>query len=281
MEKISCVRNATDKLYSYIHKTNTNPLPVKFSPHIHDSAEVYMMLSGDVEYVIEGNCYKLSPFDVLVMNENELHNVRVLGNATYERVVLNIKSDFFKMYDIENYKSIFTNRTPGNSNLIKGYIAQTEGLYDSLMRIEQYIHDGNKKNDMIIRSMIIEFLHILNKISVGDEKQDKKSLIVADIISYINKNISQPLSLEDTAKEFFISKYHLCRIFKESTGFTFNKYITIKRVALVRTLCQQGYTISEAITSAGFGNYSNFYRIYVALTGHSPKEDLKSSNKKD
>ena len=143
------------------------------------------------------------------------------------------------------------------------------------MRIEHYITEGNKKNDMIIRAMIIELLHILNKASLGEEKQDKKSAVVADIISYINKNLSEPLSLDETAKQFFISKYHLCRIFKESTGFTFNKYITVKRIAMVKALCQEGHNISEAVAMSGFGNYSNFYRIYVSLTGNSPKNDLK------
>ena len=234
-----------------------------------------MILSGNVEYIIEGNTYKLAPYDILITNENELHNVRILSDATYERVVLNIKADFFKLYDIEPYKKIFTDRKPGNDNLIKGFIVQSEGIYDSLMRIEHYITEGNKKNDMIIRAMIIELLHILNKASLGEEKQDKKSAVVADIISYINKNLSEPLSLDETAKQFFISKYHLCRIFKESTGFTFNKYITVKRIAMVKALCQEGHNISEAVAMSGFGNYSNFYRIYVSLTGNSPKNDLK------
>lgn len=276
MEKITCIRSAFDKSYTYIHKQNTNPLCVKFSPHIHDSVEIYMFIKGDVEYIIEGNAYKLAPFDILIMNENELHNVRITGNADYERAVINIKSSFFESYDISHYKKIFTNRTPGNGNLIKGYIAQSAGLYSSLNRIERYIAASHKKNDMIIKAMIIEFLHILNEIYTEEEPHEKKDALVADIISYINKNLSQPLSLEETAGKFFISKYHLCRIFKQHTGFTFNKYVTAKRVVLVRTLCADGMSISEATTAAGFGNYSNFYRIYVSLTGKSPKEDLKS-----
>ena len=278
MEKTVCMRDAKDEVYAYFHKINSHPLSEDFFPHIHDSIEIYMFIKGDVEYIVEGNRYELSPYDVLILNENELHNAHILGNSDYERAVINIKPSFFEKYGIDGYKNIFTNRKHGTFNLIKGYIAQTEGLYTTLMRMEQYINDSSPENDMIVRAAIIEFLHILNRInSAYFNSHEKKSLMISDILAYINKNISAPLSLEETANIFFISKHHLCRIFKQHTGLTFTKYVNAKRVVLVKTLCKNDMTISEAIEKAGFTNYSNFYRVYVSLTGHSPKIDLKNT----
>jgi AraC-like DNA-binding protein len=278
MEKTFCMLDSKDESYTYFHKSHPHPLNEDFVPHIHDSIEIYMFIKGNVEYIVEGNRYALSPYDVLILNENELHNAHILGDTDYERAVINIKPSFFDTYGINNYKNIFTNRKHGTFNLIKGYIAQTEGLYTILMRMEQYINDSTPENDMIVRAAIIEFLHILNRINSDYfNSHEKKSLMISDILAYINKNLSAQLTLEETANNFFISKHHLCRIFKQHTGLTFTKYVNAKRVALVKSLCKNDMTISEAIEKAGFTNYSNFYRVYVSLTGHCPKTDLKNT----
>lgn len=276
MEKTKCFREATDKSYSYAHKITSDPISApSYYPHVHYGVEIYILLQGKVDYIIEGNTYSLSQFDILIMNENELHNPRLTDNTEYERIVINILPDFFEMYGINDYKKIFTDKKPGRDNLIKSYLVHSEGLYEILQKIEKYIKESTPENDMIVRSSIIELLHILNKTSINSEHAEKKNTAIAKIVSYINKNISQPLTLESVSQKFYISKYHLCRIFKEHMGMTFNRYITAKRIALVRHLCNEGMNISEAATSAGFGNYSNFYKSYVSFTGQAPKEDLK------
>ena len=276
MEKTKSFREATDKSYSYAHKITPNPISApSYYPHVHYGVEIYILLQGKVDYIIEGNTYSLSQFDILIMNENELHNPRITDNTEYERIVINILPDFFEMYGINDYKKIFTDKKPGRDNLIKSYLVHSEGLYEILQKIEKYIKESTPENDMIVRSSIIELLHILNKTSINSAHAEKKNTAIAKIVSYINKNIAQPLTLESVSQKFYISKYHLCRTFKEHMGMTFNRYITAKRIALVRHLCNDGMNISEAAQAAGFGNYSNFYKSYVSFTGQSPKKDLK------
>ena len=58
-------------------------------------------------------------------------------------------------------------------------------------------------------------------------------------------------------------------------GLTENQYIKHKRLIRVKELCSQGMTLAEASVRAGFGTYSNFYKIYTTETGRNPNEDLK------
>ena len=44
---------------------------------------------------------------------------------------------------------------------------------------------------------------------------------------------------------------------------------------MVKDLYQQGKTLTQASIESGFGNYSNFNKMYVKETGHSPREDMK------
>lgn len=43
---------------------------------------------------------------------------------------------------------------------------------------------------------------------------------MAPILDYIRDNLAEPLTLDQIAGRFFISKHYLCRIFKSATGFS-------------------------------------------------------------
>ena len=93
-------------------------------------------------------------------------------------------------------------------------------------------------------------------------------------MSYINNNYNSNISLGDVAEKFFISKYHLCHMFKKATGLTVHRYITQKRITNVRESMGEGINITSAVINAGFSSYSSFYRSYIKEYGIPPKEGL-------
>lgn len=99
---------------------------------------------------------------------------------------------------------------------------------------------------------------------------------VKNYIQFINDNITQDLTLEMIANHFYISKQYLCKIFKQKTGLTVKKYISYKRIVLVRELYSSGMSITEACTRAGFNGYSNFYRTFFNLMHESPRQNLSN-----
>ena len=84
----------------------------------------------------------------------------------------------------------------------------------------------------------------------------------------------EKLTLDEIADEFYITKYHLARIFKEATGHTVNEYIRLKRIRNVEALSDEA-TLSEAAAKSGYKDYSSFYRAYVKANGKPPKKELK------
>ncbi len=108
------------------------------------------------------------------------------------------------------------------------------------------------------------------------EKHYKKT---NEIITYINQNLTNELSLSILSKQFSMSTSHLNRIFKEETGTTLQKYITIQRIALAKTLLADGCTVTEAFSKSGFGDYSNFYKTFTKAVGISPKNYAINSTK--
>ena len=123
---------------------------------------------------------------------------------------------------------------------------------------------------------LIELLVFLNKEYIARDMNDiTEDLIydskISDIISYINDNLSEDLSLENLASKFYISKYHLLRLFKKHTGYTPYNYIH-KRLITAKGLLKEGLNISQVCHECGFNDYSNFIRAFSKEFGISPKK---------
>ncbi|MFQ9951435.1 MAG: helix-turn-helix domain-containing protein [Clostridium sp.] len=78
--------------------------------------------------------------------------------------------------------------------------------------------------------------------------------------------------------EFFVSKYHLIRKFKEYINPTVYHYILSKRIVLARHLIRQGVAVTSVAEECGFSDYSNFYKAFTAKLGMPPAQFKKYCN---
>lgn len=259
--------------YHFRRNTDIIPNPKDYELHNHYGAyEIFIFLNGDADYIVEGTVYPLKKYDTLILSPNEFHHIIHHSSTKYERVVLHINNSFFTRFDCDEFRRMFDSRKIGTKNLIPASFIIENKVMDIIERAEKYEKDSN--NDIVIRCIILELLHVLNKYHHSSPPSSGNTKITP-VIMYINENLSSSLSIENISEKFFLNKYYLCRIFKKYTGLTINKYITHKRIAMVKDLYQQGKTLTQASIESGFGNYSNFYKMYVKETGRSPREDMK------
>ena len=94
-------------------------------------------------------------------------------------------------------------------------------------------------------------------------------------ITYIRKNITHKLSLDEIATHAGISKFHLAREFKTVTGNTIVGFINITRCSEAKRLIQKGMSVSSAAYSCGFDNLSYFSRTFRKTTGKNPSYFVK------
>ena len=104
--------------------------------------------------------------------------------------------------------------------------------------------------------------------TAGDSK-------IVSILQYLSLNLTEPLSIDDIAERFYISKYHMMRRFKEETGYTIHSYVAEKRLLLARQLLQSGQSVTEACYRSGYQDYSTFSRAYRKRFGASPSADQR------
>ncbi len=238
----------------------------------HDSYEIFIFLDGDAEFVVEGSIYPLKRYDTLLLNPNEFHHIRYRSPVRYERIVFHITNHFFTNNNCGGYRRMFDSKKFGTNNMIPASFITENGILEILTRTEKYAMEENF--NILLNGTIIELLNALNKYHHSDTLFLNNAKITP-IITYINENLTSPLTIDRISERFFINKYHLCRTFKKHTGLTINKYITHKRIILAKKLYSEGKTLSQAAIEAGFSNYSNFYKMYVNETGRSPRADMK------
>ncbi|MEZ8297004.1 helix-turn-helix transcriptional regulator [Vibrio splendidus] len=100
---------------------------------------------------------------------------------------------------------------------------------------------------------------------------------IEDIISYIEINLDQQLSLESIASKFSMSISNLQRRFKQSYNLTINGYIRYRRLDIARQHLERGLvSITEAAYEAGYQHPSNFTSAFKKTFGVPPHEIAKN-----
>ena len=104
------------------------------------------------------------------------------------------------------------------------------------------------------------------------QQASRGSQAVSKVVDYVNLHYSEPLSLDDLADRFYVSKYHLSHEFHRQVGTSVYRYIQKKRLLIARQLLQQGKKPNEVYSVCGFGDYAGFYRAFKSEYGAAPRE---------
>ena len=96
------------------------------------------------------------------------------------------------------------------------------------------------------------------------------------LIFYVKENYKSRIDLSDLSRELGISKYYLCRIFKQSTGMRIFDYVHSYRLAEAKKLlATTELSATEIAYAVGFDTYSYFSAFFKQNVGASPREFRK------
>lgn len=262
---------------SFFMADNRTCLPKneQFYLHNHDVYEIFVFLKGDSCFYIEGSNFELAPYDILFICPDEMH--RVWHNSekkTYNRLVFNISHSYFEKYNITKYEKILRQNSVRRRK-INGESNYSNGIKDIIDKICKCMDNGETSDSAIINALFIELVYTMCNIAEFDSTGAENSKVQA-AIDYINENFKKHITLDDVSKNIFVSKHHLCRMFKEMTGFTVNGYLNHRRIMYVNECVKHNNTtIQDACFEAGFTNYANFYRMYKKENKISPAKGIK------
>ena len=93
-------------------------------------------------------------------------------------------------------------------------------------------------------------------------------------MQYVDENYNSIDSMKEVASVFNYNYTYLSRMFKEVTGTTFIRYITLKRIEAAKQIMSEhpGISIKLVGEKVGYTDQHYFSRIFKAITGMSPSE---------
>ena len=242
-----------------------------FSYHYHDFHKIIVFISGKVTYHIEGKAYHLKPRDILLVSQGAIHKPEIDPSVSYERYIFWIRDDL----SCQELNTCFQKANDRSFNLVRADSALQERLKDLLPEIEQTLQNKHFGDTVLRNALFTQFMIYINRIflrtsSSPDKKTYSSDTQVEQLLKYINRNLSENLSIDQLAERFFLSKYHMMRKFKNEPGYTIHNYITSKRLLMARSLISQGMPVMKAAQASGFHDYTTFVRAYKKQFGKAP-----------
>lgn len=109
-----------------------------------------------------------------------------------------------------------------------------------------------------------------------DQRKYKSRLNLLEVKGYIEQHAKQPLTLEELASTFFVSKEYLSKQFKQEFAVSITDYMTQLRMEEAKQRIVEGkLSIKEIAELVGYEDVTYFYRVFRKYFGVAPGEMRK------
>ncbi len=267
--------------FEFFHLKDMKDL--KFESHYHDFNKIIVFISGNVTYLIEGKAYRLKPWDILFVSSHEVHKPIIDSMEVYERIIIWVNPVFLTKHNTRecNLLTCFELASSQKHNLMRLDQKKIGNIKTTLVKLNDACKSKEFGSGILKNSILLQLIIFLNRLFLGTENTENQSDVeydksIEDILSYINDNLNEDLSIDYISSKFFVSKYYLMHKFKNQTGYTIHNYILQKRLIKANTLIKKGEAVSEVYLKCGFGDYSNFIRAFKKMFGLPPKKYYKA-----
>ena len=232
------------------------------SMHYHTSYELYYLEMGSREYFVEDKLFSVAAGEFVLIAPGKLHRT---GGEQCVRTLINFTKEFLCRYlepgmveklltCFEHPKIVPTERQQGNCKQLLRRLAASADEMEFAMNLGL-------------------LLSALGRCSSEEIEND----YVSTVVEYINRNFSQITSIGQIAEAFFVSKYHLCRVFKNAMKVTLIEYLTQVKIKNARQLLEfTDREVGDISEECGFNSVAYFSNVFKKVTGMAPSEYRKS-----
>ncbi len=255
--------------------------------HFHDTYELWYLFADKASAFIKDQSYSLTAGDLLIINKDIIHRLQVsISDQVATRNVIEFKKEFLdksiNAETSENLLSCFQK----NINFYRPTFNEKNFLENTFHKMILEQNKKEKNHRTYLRILLVEILLFLNRITDKASSQiieypDETHELISNITKYINKNYQQNINLKLLADNFSISRFYLCRIFKEITGFTFTEYLNNVRIKQSHEILKNtDIKVTQIAGKVGYNTISQFYRMFKKITKTTPMEYRKINRNK-
>jgi len=230
--------------------------------------DLFLCEGGSALFTIGDREYELSEGRGLLVPPRCLVNARKTGTepvrmtAQHFMLFLFHKTDFFSHIRYRNMIT-FTNWP-----LISTLLEEIRRIMDKGTELWSPM-DTNPLFMVILNAFIQEaFMEEIIR-------EERKSTLVLDAISLIEKEYTNPLLLEKIMERSSFGYSHTSNTFKEYTGRSLKAFIIERRLEAAKEMLLKGRSVRESAEAAGYEDEFYFSRLFRKYTGATPRDFRK------
>lgn len=246
---------------------------VEVKEHWHQGIELnYLVRGHDLRFAIDGHTYHFDQGDMWAVNRRQIHSA--IGDKDQDWFYFGI------IIDDDYLISQFPSSKNWNLYLLGQKNAKNKTAYHeitqemlSLGKLMQ--QNFNDESRLLILSHLMKIIVLLNHNFNRKTKQplDPTSPLAEQVISFINKNFRDNLSVCDIARKFKVSRVTLNSQLKQSTQMSAGTYLRFVRLMNARQLLLNTDQPIELIAhDSGFANAHILNRNFKKWKNKTPSE---------
>jgi AraC-like DNA-binding protein len=250
--------------------------------HGHDSYELYYLHSGERQYFIQDTTYDVRSGDIVLINRHDLHKTIEPGTNIHERTLINFQESFVSPFiqPKTDLLSIFSS----DRHVLSLSTKQKQSVEHILFSM---LHEYTEQSDdykSYLQTSLIQLLLIMKRILKEAPPHRSDTIMphnkkAAEIVRHLQFHYREPFKLNVLSAMFQVSPYHLCRSFKQYTGFTPVEYIQQIRIKAAQKLLAQTHQQVQSIAEeVGFQSIIHFNRVFKHIVGVPPTTYRRRAN---
>lgn len=234
---------------------------LNFPPHLHKEVEIVFCLKGSIILTCNQSTYTLNENDVMYVFPNSIHSHACCDHSEY--LICITPADSFPMFKKTLTKECI------DPVLTEVKTKQLLPLFHDL-----YQEYSTSKDNQVMFSYLQLILALsFQQMQFREKKPQLYEDILPDILNYVEENYTSPLNADAIAGNFGINPSYLSRLISSRLNCTLTEYIHELRINYAKHLLQHSAeSITQIVYECGFQTQRSFNRVFLKLTGQTPRE---------
>ena len=244
--------------------------------HWHMDYELVRVINGKLSIHVGNSHFEMTDGDCVIVPPGAIHG-SLTPTGTYECVVFDISKLFLNgspnlkalrdFWDARNEEPLFIKHDDPESLFTSSFFAAASNR--SMTESARLLTTSG--------SLLTLLGGNYRSLPAPSPQQKEKTERIKNVISYIRKNYTSHVTLDDLSAAAGINREYLCREFKATIGLSPINFLIEYRVEQSKKiLLSQGGSVTEAALASGFCDISYYIKKFIALNGCTPLQFKKS-----
>lgn len=250
-----------------------------FPWHWHDEIELTLILSGEIDYRVNDNSYRLRAGQGLFCNSDALHAGSRAEDSDCDYVSLTFHPRLLGGYEgcVIRRKFVDTIVSSGCSSVeLSPEESWQATILNTLENIYTLSQNRTELFELEVQRQLLGiwgelFRHWSDQAQTASDPEKIQRLRV--ILAYLHQHYGEKITLEDVAKEVGLCKSECCRFFRRQMRQSLFDYLLDYRIGRSLPLLRESQaTVAEVASQVGFSNPAYFSKVFRGRMKRSPRE---------